>query len=254
MKKYFFLLIMALSLTAFVGCDYDDDLIEPNFATLNKTAYTLNVNEGSSSNMEVTVYTGNITNTDRTFTLNVDPSSTLSAAAYTLPATVTVPAGSNRATFTVGVTDTNLVNAFNTNKLVLRLGEQAGLTTAAASTITVNRICPFDIVGDYMITEGTATTTRPVKVIAGTAANQYIAKDLYQEGYDITFTVNPTTAAITIARQPGFVHPTFGAGTVISMAGSQVEACDRRLRILIQRSVAAGNFATRTDILRKVVQ
>lgn len=260
MKKHFFLLIMALSLSVFVGCDYDDEYTPPNYVTFEKPTYGLIVNEGQSSTMNVTVYTANITNSDRTFDISILPSTTLSAAAYTIPTSVTIPAGTNEATFTVEVSDTNLNNAGD--KLIFKLGEERGLSTGPVlsanagrfSTVNITRVCPFEIAGEYMITEGAATTSRPVTIVAGTAANQYIAKDLYGVGFDITFTVNPTTGVITVPRQPGFVHPDFGAGTVISMTGSRVEACDKRLRILIQRSVSAGNFATRTDILRKVVQ
>ena len=64
------------------------------------------------------------------------------------------------------------------------------------------------------------------------------------------FSVDPVTNAITLATQPGFVHPRFGDATVTGRAGSKVEPCDKRITLVIRISVAAGNFADRTDILR----
>lgn len=248
MKKQFLLLIMALSLSVFVGCDYDDEFTPPNYVTFDKTAYSLNVDENSSSTMEVTVYTSNITGSDRTFAVNVDPSSTLSAAALDLPSTVTVPANSNEVTFTVGVSDTDLNNAGD--KLVLTLGEEPGLTAGPAYTINISRICPFEVIGDYTNASGWFEAEYAVEVQAGSSANEYVVKDMFEDGTDITFTVNEDSS-ITVPKQAAWVSATYGQASVEGQAGSKVEPCLGLVTLVLKHTVSAGSFGVASEVLTK---
>ena len=217
MKKQFFFLIMALSLTAFVGCDYDDDITPPNYVTFERiTTANVGVAIGSTSTHTVTVYTGNVTSEDRTFDLVVNNLSTLEAAGYDLPATVTIPGGSNEGTFTVEVSDMNLGLAGK--KLVINLAESAGLSAGGAYTINVSRTCAgsgfvidikFDgyasettwtlkdaqgvvLVTGGGYTDGTATATRTLCLDQGTYT--FTVKDSYGDG--LTY---PNVGSITLS-------------------------------------------------------
>ena len=140
--SYFMVLILLFS-----GCTEDEQFSPPNYVTFESNEIAASVNEGSSSTVEVTLYTANVTGTERTFLINVDESSTLDPAAYTLPESVTVPAGTNEATFTVDVSDTNLSNTGDT--LVLSLGDERDLSTGDPLTIDISRVCPIDL-QDYV--------------------------------------------------------------------------------------------------------
>ncbi|WP_136150618.1 DUF1735 domain-containing protein [Flavobacterium sangjuense] len=69
------------------------------------------------------VYASMASSVDRTFNLVVDPASTLNASYYTVPASVTIPAGELVGTFTVGITGTNIGNG---KKLIVGLEQQEG--------------------------------------------------------------------------------------------------------------------------------
>lgn len=139
MKNYFIMILLAIS-TVFVGCQYDDDFTPPNYVTFERdTKADVGVDIGSTSTHEVTIYTANTTSSDRTFDLVVNEATTLDAAAYNLPASVTIPGGSNEGTFTVEVSDMNL--GLTGKQLVIDLAETADLSAGGSYTIVVNRTC-----------------------------------------------------------------------------------------------------------------
>jgi len=140
MKKYLLLFIAAISLT-FVGCNYEDDFSAPNYVTFEDSSSSVGVDLGSSATFDVTVYAGNTVGSDRTIGVMVGESSTLDAAAYTVPATVTIPANSNEGTLSIDVADMNLGPDGET--LVLQLQPEAGLSVGDDMTVTVNQICPY---------------------------------------------------------------------------------------------------------------
>lgn len=139
MKKYFLLLIMMVSLT-FVGCDFDDDLDPPNYVSFDTTQTDIGVDGGSTRTFDVKVYSANIVGSDRTVDIVVDESTTLDAAAYSVPATVTIPANSNEGSFTVEVSDVNLDFAGST--LVLDMVPAGELSTGGAISLNVREVCP----------------------------------------------------------------------------------------------------------------
>lgn len=140
MKRYIVILVSVFSSALFVGCDYDDTIETPNYVTFerNRTA-NVGVEIGGANTHEITVYTANVAGNDRTFDIEVGSASTLEAAGYEVPATVTVPGGSNEGTFTVEVSDVNLGLAGK--KLVLNLKETSELSAGQAYTINVARTC-----------------------------------------------------------------------------------------------------------------
>lgn len=155
MKKYLILFVSILSFTAFVGCSDDDGYTPPNYVTFGQTSAATSVLQDGDTSFEMTVYTANVTGTDRTVALNVLPSTTLNAETYSLPESVTIPANSNETTFTVELVDDNLANSGG--RLVLSLGTMdEDFYTGNNLTLNVRRVCPFDVnnyVGTFAASE-----------------------------------------------------------------------------------------------------
>ncbi len=157
MKKYLLLLIAVLTMT-FVGCDHEDEEFVPNYVTFESTTGDFGVDIEGSATYDVTVYAANTIGQDRTIDIMVDTSSTIEAAGYSVPATVTIPANSNEAMFTLEVSEMDF--GANGETLVLQLQPQAGLSVGSPMTLTVTPLCPFpetslDIVFDDWASETT---------------------------------------------------------------------------------------------------
>jgi hypothetical protein len=139
MKKYLLLLVATFSMSMFVGCDYDDDYNPPSYAAFEKSPVNLGVEIGGSTSYDVSVYTADIVNTDRTFDVNIASATTLEAAGYQVPATVTVPAGTNEGVLPIEVSDVNL--GLGGKRLELALVPESGITFGGPLRINVNRTC-----------------------------------------------------------------------------------------------------------------
>lgn len=148
MKKYLKLLVGLCSFSLLLmACSNEDEFVPPNFVTFETDEMSFTVNEGSSGSFDVTLYTANLSGEDRTFTINVDESSTLDPAAYELPSTVVVPANTNEATFTVNISDNEISNTGET--LVLKIEKEENLDLGSPLTVNVSKFCPVDI-EDYV--------------------------------------------------------------------------------------------------------
>ena len=76
-KKYLILLVAAISTTFFVGCSSDDDFTPPNYVTFAEGSMSYAVAQNGSGSFDVTVYTANITGSDRTFEVAVASTSSM---------------------------------------------------------------------------------------------------------------------------------------------------------------------------------
>lgn len=217
MKKYLLMLLVTVSTSVFVGCQFDDEIDPPNYVTFERdNAANLRVDIGGSTTKEITIYTANITGNDRTFELVANEASTLSPEAYSLPASVTVPGGTNEATFTVEVSDMNL--GLEGKKLVIDLVENENLSAGAPYTISVDRKCEGtefvvafafdgyaseigwtleDADGNVLITgggykDGAKTATRTL--CPGQGSYTFTVTDSYGDG--LTY---PNTGSITLS-------------------------------------------------------
>lgn len=247
MKKSILYLTM-ISLLFIVGCNGDDELEPLNYVTLDSTEMDLSVHEDTSESFDVTVYTGNTTGSDRTFTVNVDESSTLDPGAYTLPGSVTVPANSNEVTFTVEVTGSGIDDYGDI--LILSLGKEQGAYTGHPYVINITKLCDFEITGDYSNASGWFEAEYDVEVQAGSSANEYIVKDMFEDGTDITFTVNEDFS-ITVPKQDAWVSGTYGQASVQGKAGSKVEPCIGTVTLVLDHTVSAGSFGVASEVLTK---
>lgn len=248
MKKYLIILLTVISTTAFIGCSSDDDFTPPNYVTFEGTKKAVSVKEDGSESLEVTLYTANITGGDRTFSINVDDASTLDASAYTIPSSVTVPSNTNEATFNVDIKGSGIKNSGD--KLVLSLGQESELHTGKPISIDVAKVCDFDVAGSYSNNSEYHETELPATIVAGEGANQYVAKDLFEEGFDINFTVN-ADGSISVPKQAAWISGQYGQASVTGKAGSKVQPCSGMLTLVLEHTVDAGSFGAMTEVLTK---
>lgn len=251
MKKYLRIFIAIVSLSTVVACSNDDDFTPPNYVTFAENDMGFAVNENTSGSFDVTVFTANTTGSDRTFTINVDESSTLNSDSYTVPETVTVPGGSNEATFTVEITDTSISNSGET--LVLSLGDEEGLHTGNPLAVEIARICEFEMTGTFMDNSEFYEAEFPVEIMTGSAAGEYIVEDLFEEGTDIAFTVNEDYS-ITVPFQNAWISADYGQVSVESVAGSKVEPCNGKFTLVLDHTVEAGSFGEYAEVFTPSVE
>lgn len=110
----------ALSLTfAMFSCEEDNsgDSQTANYVGL-ENYQTVELSDGQTVVVEGKILASEATGTDRTFNLVVDPSSTHGAANYSVPTSVTIPAGSKEGVYEVTVVGNGLVDG---NKIVVGL-------------------------------------------------------------------------------------------------------------------------------------
>lgn len=122
---------------ALVSCDFDDDFTPPDYVTFERGPQEAPVDLNGSTTREIKVYTGNVTGADRTFNINV--AGTLNAAAYSVPATVTVPGGSNEASFTVEISDVGIDPEGDT--LIFSITPSADYSVGGNLTLNVAQAC-----------------------------------------------------------------------------------------------------------------
>jgi hypothetical protein len=159
MKKIFFFILLLAPLFMLNSCE--DEVLgtkDLNYITFEATARNVGVAIGGTTDHEFKVYTTQITGTDRTFPVNVVAAATTAdAAAYTVPATVTVPANTNVGTLKITLKDVNIGTAGK--KLALELGAQEGLFKGGILTLTINQICTQNDVSLNILFDGYASET-----------------------------------------------------------------------------------------------
>ena len=140
----FFVLFLSLSFL-FQGCAEDDSSSNTsfNYVTFETKSKDITVNPGATLTTNIKVFTTQVSGSERTFGITLDPTSTMSAQYMTVPATVTVPANSNVGIVAVGVTGVGL--SLTTAKTIkLNLVSQDGLYTGSNVTVNVRENCPYN--------------------------------------------------------------------------------------------------------------
>jgi hypothetical protein len=140
MKKLKLILLTVLTVFAFTSCEEEMPAGQnANYITFGKTTYSTGVDVGGTKSFDIPVYTANVAGTDRSFDVTVLTTSTAAAGSYTVPTSVTVPAGSNEGTLTVVLTDTNL--GIGINALRLSFAPVEGLSRGANTVLNYIQNC-----------------------------------------------------------------------------------------------------------------
>ena len=236
MKKITFLLLLTMSLFVLNGCSEDDSVrvSEINYVSFEAETYSFGVDIDSNNSRDIKVYAGTVSSSDRTFDIMVADATTADPASYTVPATVTIPGGSNEGSFTVNVADVNIGAAGKT--LVLSLARTDGLNTSKNIVLNLQQVCPtndllltitfdqypeetswqlvdsnmnvVDMVaeGDY---DGMTTATRSFCIPNGTYT--FTIYDFYADGICCTYGNGSYKLTVVGAAEPIKQGGTFGA-------------------------------------------
>lgn len=155
----YFVLFLSLSFV-FQGCSEDSPADTSfNFVTFEAKSKNVSVNDGETTANEVKVFTTQVSGSDRTFGVSVAATSTMDAAYFSVPATVTVPANSNVGVLAVNITGVGLdLSAAKT--IVLNLVEQEGVFSGKSITLNVRENCPLNTVSLDLVLDryGSETT------------------------------------------------------------------------------------------------
>jgi len=123
-------LFLLSALTFFiVSCEEDnsgDNSVTSNFIGL-ESYQTVEITNGNTVVVQGKIFASNVSNSDRTFNLGIDASTTYSAADFTVPATVTIPAGSSEGFYDVTIYGNNVNDE---DKIVVSLEAQEGVYQA----------------------------------------------------------------------------------------------------------------------------
>lgn len=143
MKKITFLLLITISLFVFNSCEDDNEgTTSLNYVSFESATYTFGVDLNGSNTRDVTIYTTQVTNTDRTFNVSVVSTSTADPASYTVPTSVVVPANTNVGKLSIKISDINIGEAGK--KLILKFDAQEGLMTGTNITLNIKQVCPLN--------------------------------------------------------------------------------------------------------------
>ncbi|MDT0686182.1 hypothetical protein [Autumnicola psychrophila] len=157
MKKYLLIMAAVVSTSFFTGCETDDEFTAPNYAALEMSPVDIKVELGGSTSYDVNVYTADVVGNDRTFDVVVRNSSTMSSAAYAVPATVTVPGGTNEGTFTVNVDDVDFRP--NGESLILGIAREDGGFVGDDFQLNVSWSCDNPLVIDFVFDDYASEAT-----------------------------------------------------------------------------------------------
>ena len=225
MKKYILLFVATLALS-FAGCDHESDFTPPNYAALQVGPADIKVELGGNTSYDLTVYTANTVSQDRTLDIVARESSSMNPAAYTLPETITIPGGSNEATFTVEVQDVNF--SPNGESLIIGLAPQEGLSTGDDFQLNVSLSCDTPLVIDFVFDGYANETTWNVK---DTDGNTILEGGPYAEGAasatierclpegDYTFTIFDSYGDGLTFPNEGSVKLTYAGEELVAIPG-----------------------------------
>lgn len=151
MKRITYLLLITMSVFVFSNCTKETKFTENlSYISFEAATPTIIVQKGGSTTTDIHIYTTQTSGSDRVFEVEVvEASTTASPDAYTVPATVTVPANSNDGTLMVTVSDNNLGEDPVT--LVLQV-TGTDLLIGNQASLDLLLFCPFDptlTIGSY---------------------------------------------------------------------------------------------------------
>jgi hypothetical protein len=139
--------VMFLSLGLVLqGCTEDDAAsTDFNYATFETLSKDVAVNPGETLSSDIKVYVTQVSGSDRSFNLVIDPTSTIDMNNVSVPTTVTIPANSNFGTLTIDFEGVDLDLSL-AKTLKLKLVEENGLYTGKTTQINVRENCPLNTV------------------------------------------------------------------------------------------------------------
>ncbi len=150
MNKYFKYFTVLLAVTLMFNCEQDNDSSLSNFVGFQEGPLNYTIDNGQTSTIDVIVAASETSSSDRSFNVMVDQDASTLVSPYSVPATVTIPGGSNVGTLSVSVTDTDDLG-FAAQSLVLDFTAEAGLNFGDPITLNFTETC-LDTIVTFNIT------------------------------------------------------------------------------------------------------
>ncbi|WP_026753884.1 hypothetical protein [Sediminibacter sp. Hel_I_10] len=153
MKKYFkYILAFSFPIIVF-NCETDEAVQSElsnfvGFEISNPMRVTVGNNE--TETYSVDVYASETSSADRTYNLIVDTEASTLGAPYTVPSSVTIPAGSNMGTFDVVVTDDEYLQ-FEVQSILINFEKEAGVDFSAPFRLNITESC-LDTIATFTLT------------------------------------------------------------------------------------------------------
>lgn len=138
MKKLTYLLMLSVFMVVFTSCEEDDD-VSLNYVDFQGVSPSVIIDIDGSTTQDVVVYTSTTSGSDRTFNISVDEASTAAAGSYTVPSSVTVPAGSNEGILTIALADVDL--GIGVNELILNIEKSDEYFSGDSLSLTYIQAC-----------------------------------------------------------------------------------------------------------------
>ena len=211
------LLLIAFSIFALNSCEDSVEAPQTPFATFSMDSDDFGVDLGGQLTKEYTVYTANVSDAERTATISVVADlSDADPASYTVPTTVTIPAGSNAGTFSVNIQDVNIDDG---KTLVLMLEQTADLFTGDNLTLSITQVCPYNDVRLNILFDGYASETSIELMDASGAVLANITQGTWADGladYSAKWCLQSGTYTFTIndSYGDGLSWPGDGSATI----------------------------------------
>lgn len=237
MKKLLSILFLTFAVITISSCEDEVEAPGTNYVTFESATYNFEVTPDGTTTKDVYVYSANITNADRTFTVNLlEDESSADASVYSIPTTVTIPAGTNAGIMSITGSDIDLDFA-TPQKVVLEIAHEEGLFIGEKMTINFLKECiynkvflniEFDTYPDevyWVITDDAGTTVAESLTPAGYGAyaglSGSISQALCLTDGTYTFTIYDAyedgAGAVTLSASDGTelfsTDGKYGAGT-----------------------------------------
>lgn len=257
MKKITYLLLLTMLVFVFNNCTKETTFTENvNYVSFEVQSPTIIVEKNGSTDTDVHLYTTQTTGADRTFAVEVIPASTTAnASAYSVPATVTVPANSNDGILTVTVSDNELSNAPVT--LGLKVTPSSEVFIGNQAKLKIQKHCPLninDFVGTY---SGNTPKDGPTQVVTSLDANGNLQITGIAVGWmtgywgevitsmaTLPMVVDPYSGSFTIALAP-YMETTYNGdvqpGYSLSATGI-LNACEGKMYLYYNLEQAGTSF------------
>ena len=145
MKKIYSILLIFASLLVLTGCESEDTIPESELGTTHfafgTQTFDFGVDIAGQNTNDIEVYSAFTTTSDRTLEIMVmTEGTTLEAAAYSVPTSVTIPANSNIGLLSVDISDLNL--SPDGDVLIIGFPASEGEYVADSIVLKISRLCP----------------------------------------------------------------------------------------------------------------
>lgn len=216
-NKYLSLVLVAVALafTSCEGTESSDGAVENagfDFISFEASSKSYLVNLGATLEQEIKIYTAKKVAADTEIAISVN--TTVPASGFSIPSSVTMPAGTNEVTVKLTFTENGYDQA-NGETFDVSFSSPDGFFVGDGTiSITVNVFCPSNLEGSY--TE--SNTGRPITVTkkAGTDSEYTISADNFF-GASYPFTIKDQCNTVSVIQSTfvdSFGIPFSGSGTV----------------------------------------